>query len=269
MQIECCRFPNSIGLLSVSFVRYGYFGMTMESTGKILAFSVLFQAYTSITCRLCDFSIQTNSPSNWVRKPCAFFFNNKPETKYIGFEFRLRDDTTTKLAFEVAEANFYQFFHSPLTLWNASCDCTEVPCLNDEQLNKLFVFSVRQSREETKWTFPFNFTLCCSLQQALEEIVYRLAEEQVAALTKIPLKEINMQKWRTDLIDGLRQTEWCESFKAKCDNVVHRISKGCEEERRKKRDIGVKSKTMCGPSSCNHGKRQLFRSFSLFLFMFA
>jgi len=181
----------------------------------------------------------------------------------------LRDDTATKLAFEVVEANFYKFFHSPLTPWNDSCDCTEVPCLNDEQLIKLFVFSVEQTREEARWTFPFISTLCCSLQQALEEIVHRLTEEQVAELTKIPLKEINMQKWTTHLIDGLRQTEWCESFKAKCDNVVHRIWEGCEEKRREKRDIGVKSTTMCGPSSCNHGKLRLFRSFSLVSFMFA
>lgn len=268
MQIEYYRFPNSIGCLSVSFVWYGYFGMTMESTGKVFVFSVLFQAYASITCRQCDFSIQT-SPSNWVRKPCAFFFNNKPKTKYIGFEFRLRDDTATKQAFKAVEANFYKFFHSPLMLWNESCDCTEVPCLNDEQLNKLFVFSVEQTRKEASWTFPFISTLCCPLQQALEEIVYRLSEDQVAELAKIPLKGINMQKWTTDLIDGLRQTEWCESFKAKCDNVVHYISKGCEEERRKKRDIGVISTTMCGPSSCNHGKRQLFKSFSLVSSMFA
>lgn len=269
MRIECYRFPNSIGLFSVSFVYicYGYFGVTMESIGKILVFSVLFQAYTFTACRQCDFSIQT-SPSNWVRKPCAFVVD-KAEKKYIGFEFRLRADKATKFAFAVVEANFYKFFHSPLTLWNDSCDCTKVPCLNDEQLDKLFAFSVKQTRKETTRAFPFISALCCSLQQALEEIVYGLAEEQVAELTKIPLKEINMQKWTASLIDGLRQTEWCETFKAKCGNVVRRFSKGCKEERREKRDIGVKSATMCGPSSCTHGKRRLFRSFSLASFVFA
>jgi len=181
----------------------------------------------------------------------------------------LRDDSATKLAFEVVEANFYKFFYSPLTPWNDSCDCSKVPCLNDEQLDKLFVFSVEQTREEARWALPFISTLCCSVQQALEEIVYRLAQEQVAELTKIPLKEISMQKlWTTHLIDGLRQTEWCEYFKAKCDFVVDRILKGCEEKRRGKRDIGVKSTTMCGPSSCNHGKRKLFTSFSLVSLMF-
>lgn len=253
MRIEYYRFPKAIGLLSVSFVCYGYFGMSMELIGKALTFFVLFQAYTSITCRLCDFSIES-SASSWVRKPCAFYFNNKPETKYIGFEFRLRDDTAAKRAFEVVEADFNEFSHSTLTPWNHSCDCTEVRCLNEEQLNKLFAFSVEQAHQEARWRFPFISTLCCSFQQALEEIVYQLDGEQVTKLTKITLKEINMQKWTTHLIDGLRQTEWCESFKPKCDAVVQRISKGCEEKRREKRDIGVKTSTMCGPSSCHHGK---------------
>ena len=270
MRIECYRFPISIGLFSVSFVCicYGYFEVTMESIGKGLVFFVLFQAYTFTACRQCDFSIQT-SPSSWARKPCAFVFDNKPETKYIGFEFRLRDDKATKLAFEVVEANFYKFFQSPLTLWNDSCDCTKVPCLNDEQLDRLFAFSVKQTREEAMWAFPFISALCCSLQQALEEIFYGLAEEQVAELTKISLKEINMQKWTAYLIDELRKTEWCETFKAKCGDVVGRISKGCKEKRREKRDIGVKSATMCVPSSCNHGKRPLFISFSLVSLVFA
>ena len=241
--------------------------MTMELTGKVLSFCVLFQTYISISCRLCEFSIE-NLASSWVRKPCAFYFSGKPETKYIGFEFRLRNDTTTKRAFEVVKANFNEFFDSRLTLWNHSCDCTEVPCLNEEQLNKLFAFRVEQAQQEAKWKFPFISTLCCSLKQALEEIIYRLDEEQVSKLTKITLNEINMQKWTAYLVDGLRQTEWCETFKAKCDAIARRISKGCEGKKREKRDIGAKSTTMCGPSSFNHGRRQLFRSL-IVSFMFA
>lgn len=262
MQIEFYRFPKTIGLLSVSFVSYGYVGMTMALIKKVLAFSVLLQAYTSITCRQCEFSIE-NSANSSVRKPCAFFFNNKPEAKYIGFEFRLTDNAATKRAFEVVGANFIEFIHSPSTLWRDSCDCIEVPCLNDEQLNNLFVFSVKQAREEAKRRFPFISGLCCSLQQALEEIIYRLDGDDVAKLTQITLKEINMHK----LINGLRQTEWCESFKANCDSVIRRISKGCEEKRREKRDIGVKTTAVCGPSSCKNGKDKLFISLH-FSFMF-
>lgn len=267
MQIESCLFLKAIGLLSLPFVSYGYVGVTMELIGKVLAFCVLFQAYISISCRRCDFSIES-SASSWVRKPCAFYFNNKPETKYIGFEFRLRDDAATKRVFDTVEANFNEFFHSPLTLWSHSCDCTEVPCLNEEQLNELFAFSVEQAHEEARRRFPFISTLCCSLQKALVEIIYRLDGEQLAKLTKITLKEINMQKWTAYLIDGLRQTEWCESFKAKCDAVLQRISKGCEEKKRDRRDIGVKNTTMCAASSCNHGKSQLSKSL-IVKFMFA
>ncbi|KAJ7392795.1 hypothetical protein OS493_010454 [Desmophyllum pertusum] len=181
---------------------------------KVLAFSVLLQAYTSITCRQCEFSIE-NSANSSVRKPCAFFFNNKPEAKYIGFEFRLTDNAATKRAFEVVGANFIEFIHSPSTLWRDSCDCIE---------------------------------------QALEEIIYRLDGDDVAKLTQITLKEINMHK----LINGLRRTEWCESFKANCDSVIRRISKGCEEKRREKRDIGVKTTAVCGPSSCKNDIGSVF-----------
>lgn len=49
--------------------------------------------------------------------------------------------------------------------------------------------------------------------------------------------------------------EWCEIFKVKCGNVVCCFLKGCKEERREKRDIGVKFVIMCGLFLCNYGKR--------------
>lgn len=225
----------------------------MEPTWKILALFVLFQVHTSISCRQCDFSIESLA-SRWVRKPCAFSFSDKSETKYVGFEFRLRDSEETRRAFVTVKANFNEFFYSPLTLLNDSCDCNEVPCLNEEQLNNLFVLSVEQACEEAKWRFPFIPASCCSVQQALVEIIYRLDEKQLASLKKFTLKEINTHKCIAHLINGLQQTEWCDSFKAKCENVIECISKGCEGKVRKKRDIGVKTTSMCGPSACHQGK---------------
>lgn len=224
----------------------------MESIGKVLVLFVLFQVFKTSTCRLCHFEIESSS---WVRKPCVFVFGNETKTKYIGSEFRLRDDAATKEAFEVVEANFNEFLNSPLTLWNHSCDCSEVQCLNEEQLNNLFAFSMEQARKEASTRFPFYPRLCCSLQQVLEEIVYSLQAEEIAKLTKITLSEINIHNWKAYFSNGLRQTEWCKIFKVKCASIIRRLTKSCEDERRRRRDIDLKTTAACG-SSCFQGTKK-------------
>ena len=253
MQILSFRFPKAIKLLSVSFVSHGFSGVIMKPTERILAVFVLFGVYTSISCRVCDLSIDSFA-SEFVLKRCAFSFHEKSETKYIGFEFRLTESKETRHALETVKANFRELSYSPLTRWNGSCDCNEVPCLNEEQLNDLFISGVKQTFEEAKWRIPFMSGLCCSVQRALVEIFYRLDEKQLARLKKCTLNEIVTRKCTAYLTNELRQTEWCDSFKTKCENVIGRIFRGCEVTERRKRDIGVKHTSMCGPSACYQGK---------------
>ena len=228
----------------------------MESISKTLVLFLMLEAFTMSTCRLCRLEI---SASSWVQKPCVFFFGNETKTKFIGAEFRLKDDVATKETFQVIEANFNKFLKSPLTLWNHSCDCAEVPCLNEEQLNNLFAYSVEQAREEAIVRFPFLPRLCCSLQQVLEEIFYSLQTKDIDKLMKITSEEISIHNWVAYLSYELQQIEWCKTFKAKCQNVIHRMAEGCKDKRRERRDIGFKTTTTCPWSSCFQGKEKIIR----------
>ena len=258
MHIECCRL-TIITLICVSSGSYTYQGMNMESIGKAMVLFVLFQAFTASTCRSCYFESEI-SASSWVRKPCVFFFGNETKTmKYIGSEFRFRDDAATKEAFKVLKANFNEFFDSPLTRWNSSCDCTEVPCLNEEQLNNLFAYSVEQAHKEATTRFPFLSRLCCTLQQVLGEIVFRFMPDDVEKLTKIAFKEINIHNWIENFTNGLRQMVWCKTFKERCESIIRHIAKGCDKKRRERRNIGLNTATVHGSSSCFQGRKKLFR----------
>lgn len=258
MQIESCRLVIIITSICVPSGSNTCIGMYMESIGKVMVLSVLFQAFTTSVCRMCHFEVGS-SASKWVRKPCVFFFGSETKAKYIGSEFRFRDDGSTKVAFEFVEANFKEFVNSPLTLWNQSCDCTKVPCLNEEQLNNLFAFIMEQARKEATKRLPFFPNLCCSLQQVLEEIFYSVKAEEIANLTKITLTDNGIDNWTTYLSYGLQQTQWCKSFKAKCEGIIHRIRKGCEDKKRERRDIGLKTTVICRSSSCSQGKKKLFK----------
>ena len=258
MQIEGCRLVIIITSICVPSGSNTCVGLNMEPISKVMVLSVLFQAFTTSVCRMCHFKIES-SASRWVRKPCVFFFGSETKAKYIGSEFRFRDDASTKVAFEFVGVNFNEFVNSPLTLWNQSCDCTKVPCLNEEQLNNLFAFSIEQARKEATTRSLYFPNLCCSLQQVLEEIFFSLEAEEIANLTKIALTEIGIDNWTTYLSHELQQTQWCKSFKAKCEGIIHRIRKGCEDKKRERRDIGLKTTVICRSSSCIQGKKKLFK----------
>ena len=228
----------------------------MESINKVMVLFLMLEAITTSTCRLCRVEI---SASSWVQKPCVFFFGDETKTKFIGAEFRLKDDVATKETFQAIEANFNKFLKSPLTLWNQSCDCAEVPCLNEEQLNDLFAYSAEEARKEAIVRFPFFSRLCCSLQQVLDEIIYSLQGKDIEKLMKITSEEISIHYRAEHLSYGLQQTEWCKTFKVNCQSFIHRIAEGCKDKRREKRDIGFKTTTTCGWSSCFRGREKLIR----------
>lgn len=252
---ECCRLPT---LLAVICLHCG--GIKMDLTGKIQVLFLLFQVFSTSTSRMCRFEIESLS-SKWIRKPCVFVFDDPIKAKFIGSEYQLRDDTATKEAFQAIEANFNKFVKSPLTLWNDSCDCNKVPCLNVKQLNNLFAYSMEQARKEAILRFSFFPGLCCSLQQVLEEILNRLQPEEVDKLLKITTTEANihLNSRMAYFSYGLQQTEWCKTFKVKCDSFVHRIAEGCVGKIRERRNIGFKTTTVCQSSLCFQGKMELFR----------
>ncbi|CAH3034112.1 unnamed protein product [Porites lobata] len=222
----------------------------MQMIGKVVVLFILFQALVITSGRLCHFETEI-SASFWIRKPCVFFFGNETKiTKYIGNELRFGEDAGSKGAFRGLKVNLNEFFESPLTLWNKSCDCTEVPCLNEQQLNNLFANSLELVRKEVPTRFRYLPRLCCALQQVLGELVFRLQPEDIAKLTKIALKGINIHNWTTCVTNELRQTEWCKTFKDRCDNLIDRIKRGCDGKPRERRDIDLNMTTVCSSSSC-------------------
>lgn len=231
----------------------------MQMIGKVVVLFILFQVPVITSGRLCHFETEI-SASFWIRKPCVFFFGNETKIiKYIGNELRFGEDAGSKGAFRGLKVNLNKFFESPLTLWNKSCDCTEVPCLNEQQLNNLFANSLELVRKEVPTRFRYLPRLCCALQQVLGELVFRLQPEDIAKLTRIALKGINIHNWTTCVSNEFRQAEWCKTFKDRCDNLIDRIKRGCDGKPREKRDIDLNMTTVCSSSSCFQGKKKSFK----------
>ncbi|XP_068733459.1 uncharacterized protein [Montipora capricornis] len=223
----------------------------MEIVIKVLVLFLLVQAYEVSTSSLCNFDSES-SATRWVQKQCVFVFANQTDSKFIGRELQLMDNNSTKEAFQFIEADFNKFFNSPLTLWNHSCNCTKVPCLNEKQWNDLFAYSVERARKEAIQRWPFFPRLCCSIQHVVIEILYRIYEEDIQKFTKIISENMNISI--LDLMDylgyELPRTKWCYSFKDKCDGFIFRMAKGCEiTERRMRRGIGFKSSAAACQSS--------------------
>ena len=229
----------------------------MEVVGKVLAVFVVFLVYSTISASRCSFR---HSAFRWPRKSCVFVVDNKTETKYIGLQLRLNDDKKTKRAFSLAKANFYKFYHGPVTVWSHRCNCTEVPCLTEEQVNIMFAFSIEKAHQEAKSSFPSLPSLCCSLQIALVKIVYSLETQRLSELVKRTLgpRDINMQKWET-FLNGLRQTNWCKSFRSNCKLAENYIYKGCQGYR-KRRGLDFEKAASCQTSTCGHGKKDADRN---------
>lgn len=230
----------------------------MQMIGKFVVLFILFQALVITSGQLCHFETEI-SASTWIRKPCVFFFGNETNIiKYIGNELRFGEYPGSKVAFRGLNVHFNEFFESPLTLWNKSCDCTEVPCLTEQQLKNLFANSLELVRKEVTTRFQFLPRICCALQQVLGELVLRLQQEDIEKLTRIALKGIDIHNWTICVSNELRQTEWCKTFKDRCDSLIHRITRGCGEKARKKRDIDLNLTTVCSSPSCFQGKKKSF-----------
>lgn len=115
----------------VLFVSYGFFGVIMKLIERILVVFVLFGVYIFISFWVCDFFIDS-FVFEFVLKCCVFFFYEKFEIKYIGFEFWLMESKEMRYVLEMVKVNFCELLYSFLMCWNGSCDCNEVLCLNEE-----------------------------------------------------------------------------------------------------------------------------------------
>lgn len=217
---------------------------------------VLLRVHLNIADKDCKTTFTHILTKQGLGKPCVYL-DLHSNTRFIGWRFNLSEEGRARGAFKLLGEDYETFYRSPSTPVNANCKCTEVPCLNERQVDKLLDFNVERTLENIGTLFPSFKTLCCRLRARILGLVFAFGRKIYSDFATVDIEYyIKTQRWRA-LARELNQTEWCRDSEASCAEHVATIAEGCDVRRmRRKRGIGVQSKRniTCVSPTCRKGE---------------
>ena len=157
------------------------------------------------------------------RKPCVYLDTKGIKTIGVGYNMQNKGAADV---FKSIGADYQKFASGPTTPSNVKCNCTKVPCLSDEQIDKLFSLSLRMAVSDAEAVIPSFPSLCCSVQNVLVDMAFTLGRARLAAFD-VFTKIVQMQNWKA-AGDDLTLSKWCvQDAKSRCLEDAGIIANGC------------------------------------------
>ena len=157
------------------------------------------------------------------KKPCVYLDTKKIKTIGVGYNMENED---APAVFRSIGADYDKFEHGPVTKWNVHCNCSNVPCLNEVQVNQLLDISLQTAIADAKNVIPTFDSLCCPVQNVMVDMSFTLGGPGFAQFTTFA-KFVTTQFWKA-AGDDLTVSKWCvQQATSRCTEDANVVRQGC------------------------------------------
>ena len=157
------------------------------------------------------------------RMPCVYLDSKGIKTIGVGYNMNNKE---APAVFRSIGADFEKFYNGPVTPSKQKCNCNAVPCLTQQQVNKLFDISVKTAIGDAAKVISTFSSLCCPVQNVMVDMAFTLGLSRFLPFTLFS-SLVEREFWKA-AGDDLTVSKWCvHDSPRRCLSDAATVSKGC------------------------------------------
>ena len=157
------------------------------------------------------------------RMPCVYLDTAGIKTIGVGYKMNKK---VAPADFRSIGADYEKFYNGPVTPSKDKCNCNAVPCLTNEQIDKLFDLSVQRAIADAARVISTFSQLCCPVQNVMVDMAFTFGLAKFSLFTTFSML-VEREFWKA-AGDDLTVSKWCvHDAHRRCTTDAATVAKGC------------------------------------------